>query len=83
MKPEMISIIVYLIAGIFVGYASFLIKGNWSALLLAIVFLIAIPSGLKKAFGIKEQFKWFLSNGGLIYLFVWFITWMIFYNLVI
>ena len=29
---------------------------------------------------INKELKWFLTNGGWLYLFVWFITWVIFFN---
>ena len=29
----------------------------------------------------KRDYKWYFSNGGWIYFFVWFIVWIVFYNL--
>lgn len=81
MKKEKISLVIYSMVGIIVGYISFLINNNWLSLLLAIIVLFGMSEILKKALKIKEKFKWFLSNGGWIYIFIWFITWIIFYNL--
>lgn len=81
MKVEKKCIIIYLIAGVIIGYLSFLIGNNYLAALLAIIFLIVIEEILKRIFKIEEKFGWFMSNGGWIYIFVWFIVWIIFYNL--
>jgi len=81
MKVEKKCVIIYLIAGIIIGYLSFLVGNNYLAALLAIIFLIVIEEILKRIFKIEEKFGWFMSNGGWIYIFVWFIVWIIFYNL--
>lgn len=75
------STIVYVIIGIIMGYASMLVNNNYIALVLAVVFLFLIAEILKRILKINEKFKWFWSNGGWLYVFVWFIVWIIFYNL--
>ncbi|NIM47433.1 MAG: hypothetical protein GTN40_04740 [Candidatus Aenigmarchaeota archaeon] len=86
MKKGNKSMIVYIIIGIIVGYLSQLGRdlygeqGNYIAVSLALIFLVITAELNKKAFNIKEKFKWFMSNGGWIYLLVWFITWIIFFN---
>jgi dolichol kinase len=74
------STIVYVIIGIIMGYASTLVN-NYIALVLAVVFLFLIAEILKRVWKMNEKFKWFWSNGGWLYIFVWFIVWIIFYNL--
>jgi len=81
MKAGNKSTLVYVVFGIIIGYISFLVGNNYAALGLAIVFLFVISEILKRALKVNEGFKWFLSNGGWIYIFIWFITWIIFYNL--
>jgi len=81
MNVEKKCVIIYLIAGVIIGYLSFLVANNYLAALLAIIFLIVIEEILKRIFKIEEKFGWFMSNGGWIYIFVWFIVWVIFYNL--
>ncbi len=81
MKKEKLSTLIYSVAGILMGYVSYLVKNNYSALLLTIIFLFLISAVLRKVLKIEENFKWFWSNGGWIYLFLWFITWVVFYNL--
>jgi len=80
MNREMQTTIVYVIIGIIVGYASILVN-NYIALVLAVVFLFLIAEILKRILKINEKFKWFWSNGGWLYVFVWFVVWIIFYNL--
>jgi len=88
MKPETKAVIAFIIVGIIVGIASCGIgqlitgnQGNFAALGLAIVVLVGLPQLLKKMLGIDQKLKWWLTNGGWIYLFVWFIVWIMFYNL--
>lgn len=81
MKTETKSTIIYVVSGIMLGYISFLVKDNYIALVLAVAFLFIMAEILKRALKINEKFKWFLSNGGWVYIFIWFITWIIFYNL--
>lgn len=81
MKNKTISLVVYLITGILIGYISFLLKNNLLALFSAIVVLVLIKYVLGKILKIQKPFNWFLANGGALYLFIWFITWIILYNL--
>jgi hypothetical protein len=86
MKLETKTMTVYIIVGIIVGYLSELGRslygatGNYVAISLALVFLVITAEVSKKLFKIDKEFKWFLSNGGWIYLLVWFISWIIFFN---
>jgi hypothetical protein len=81
MEKKSISTLVYIIDGIILGYVSFLLKDEFLALGLTIIFFMLIARALKKALKLKEGFKWFLSHGGWLYFFIWFITWVVFFNL--
>lgn len=81
MKNKNKSTLVYVIAGILIGYISFLINDHFLALGLAVVVLFLIAEILKRILKLDTKFSWFWSHGGWIYLFIWFITWVIFYNL--
>ena len=76
MKPEFKVLSAYVMIGIVTGYISFLINKNYESLLLAIIVLYLTPVILKRVLKINEKFKWFLSNGGWHFVFVWFITWV-------
>ena len=86
MKVETKIMTVFVIVGIIVGYLSNLGRsiygetGNYIAIVLALIFLVISSEVSKKMFKIDKNFKWFLSNGGWVYLFVWFITFIIFFN---
>jgi hypothetical protein len=80
MKNKNKSTIIYVIAGGLIGYVSFLLNNEFLALGLALVSLFLIAEILKRALKIDSKFKWFWSNGGWIYLFIWFITWVLVWN---
>jgi hypothetical protein len=86
MRAETKMMIVYIVAGILVGYLSQVARnaygesGNYIAISLAVIILVATTELNKKLFNICKNFSWFLSNGGWLYLFVWFISWIIFFN---
>jgi uncharacterized membrane protein YfcA len=81
MKTENKTTIAFTILGIIVGYVSYLLKNNYLSLTVAVIFLYVAYEAFKRIFKIDEKFKWFWSNGGWIYIFIWFIVWIIFYNL--
>jgi hypothetical protein len=81
METKSLSTTIYVIGGIVLGYVSSLLNDEFLSLGLAIVFLLVIAGALKKALNIKDSFRWFWSHGGWLYLFIWFITWVIFFNL--
>jgi hypothetical protein len=81
MKKENLSMIIYVIIGIVMGYVSFILEVNYIAAALAVVIMFLAAEVLKRILNINEKFKWFWSNGGWLYLFVWFVTWIIFFNL--
>lgn len=86
MKVETKIMTVYIIVGIIIGYLSNFGRsvygeaGNYIAISLALIFLVVTAEANKKIFKLDKDFKWFLSNGGWIYLFIWFITFIIFFN---
>ena len=84
MKVETKSLIVYVVIGIIVGYISSLARisygdyGNYLSVLLAVIFFFMTALVSRKILKTNEKFKWFWSNGGWVYVFVWFISWIIF-----
>lgn len=81
MENKSITTIIYVIAGIVLGYVSFILNNHLISVAVTIASLVVIAGLLKKLLKIDEGFKWFLSHGGWLYLFVWFITWVVFFNL--
>ncbi|MCD6476801.1 MAG: hypothetical protein J7K26_01380 [Candidatus Aenigmarchaeota archaeon] len=80
-KLELITMFIYLIASIIIGYLSFWLKNPMLSFVIAIFVLVIIAKLLKKIYKINEKFSWFMSNGGIIYIFLWIIVWTILYNL--
>ncbi len=82
MKEENSVLIFYMILGIMLGYASFLLKNNLAATGLALAGFFVGAFVLENFFvENKKGYKWYFSNSGWIYFFVWFIVWVVFYNL--
>lgn len=75
---EKISVILHAITGIIAGFLSYSLKNNYIALLSMIVILVFTSLGIQKIF--KKDAKWVLSNGLIIYIFIWFISWVVFFN---
>ncbi len=87
MKVETKVMLTFLVVGVIAGIASWAVgtaipdnRGPFAALAIAIFVLVGLPQILKKPFGVNQKFKWWLTNGGWAYIFVWFIVWIIFYN---
>jgi TctA family transporter len=85
MKNESKSFWILSVLGIIFGYVSFwlnkILLSSIIPLILAVVFLYVFSTILRKALKINEKMKWFMTNGGWVYIFLWFVTWIIFYNL--
>ena len=81
MKTENKTTLAFTLLGIVIGYVSSLLRNNYLAPTLAIVFFYIGAESFKRIFKINEKLRWFWSNGGWVYIFIWFIVWIIFYNL--
>lgn len=81
MKPENKTTLAFAILGVLVGYVSSVLMNSYLSLALAIAFFFIGSEAFKLMLKIKEKFGWFWTNGGWIYVFVWFIVWILFYNL--
>ncbi len=81
MKEENSVLVFYIILAVMLGYASFLLKNNLAAAGLAAAGFFVGAFVLENVLGEQKGYKWYFSNGGWIYFFVWFIIWVVFYNL--
>ncbi|MDD5416548.1 MAG: hypothetical protein PHU12_01075 [Candidatus Aenigmarchaeota archaeon] len=82
MKNENKVMFGYILYGILVGAASYYMKNVIASLLTMLMILYIGKFTLGKIFKITEKFKWFLTNGGWMYIFVWFIVWTILINVI-
>ncbi len=80
MKKDLSAMGLHLVAGIIVGYVCFLLNAPLYSAALAIVIGYALKKASPKLFPGTDAGWWF-ANGGIIYIFAWLITWIIFFNL--
>ncbi len=69
--------------GILVGWLSIQLSamfGNIITVVIGLAIVIAFGYVLEMFLG-KKGIKWWLSNGMIVYLFIWLITWTVFYNM--
>ncbi len=78
---ELKSTLIFAILGIIVGYISFLMNNNLYAFVSMIILAVVGVLVMKKALNVTEGRKWWIGNGLVVYVFLWLITWIVFYNL--
>jgi len=79
-SSDLKTTLIYSALGVIAGYASFTLNNPRTAFVFMVVILALSTFVLKYAFKVPS-YRWFVSNGILTFLFVWFIVWTIFYNL--
>jgi hypothetical protein len=57
-------------------------SGDYVSILIGLIVLWALSRVTRSIVGKKEG-KWWLSNGAVIYLFVWLISWITFFNILL
>ena len=78
-----ISVLIYTIGAVIVGYASMQaspIAGNMLTIFIGLVMAWVIGKVVQSVVGQKD-IKWLIGNGLFIYIFVWLISWIFFFNL--
>ena len=76
-----VSLGIHTVAGMIAGYFS---AGLGNALYsLGLAIFILLVTGYATEFLLKKKgVKWWMSNGGVIYILVWLVTWVYFFNMV-
>lgn len=77
------AVIVSGIFGVIAGYISFTANESLFSFVTAIVLLIISQGVIKAIWKIKEERKWWFSNGIIMFVFTWFVIWTIFYNIAV
>jgi len=72
----------YSILGVIAGIATYMLFDFSESIITAIIGLYIIAILMKKILNSEEKVMWFFKNGGYIYIFIWFATWILMYNLV-
>ena len=76
-----VSLAVHTVAGVIAGYTSVLLDRVIYSFGLAI--LILLITGYVTEFLLKKKgMKWWMGNGGVLYILVWLVTWIYFFNMV-
>jgi hypothetical protein len=77
------SVLVYTLAAIGMGYASLLVSpaaGNMLTIFLGLVVAWLVGRLVQLLVGSKGT-RWLIGNGIFIYLFMWLVSWIFFFNL--
>ena len=80
---QRVSVAIHAAAGAVMGWVSIIITAmsrTLYAVILGLVVLYVIGFAVEKIVG-KKGFKWWAGNGLFIYLFIWFIVWVLLFNL--
>ncbi len=81
LNASRISLGIHAIVGIAAGYLSMFLERALYSLGLAVLLLIITGYGTE--FILKRKgIKWWMSNGGMLYILVWLVSWILFFNMV-
>lgn len=80
MNDDKLSVLFHTATGVFGGYLSSLFTSNLYAV--AVAFVVLFVSGkVNELLVEKRGLKWWIANGAGIYILVWLMTWVLFFNL--
>ncbi len=81
LNTSRVSLGIHIVMGAVAGYLSMFMGMALYSLGLAI--LILIITGYATQFILKKKgIKWWMSNGGVLYILVWLVAWIFFFNMV-
>ena len=78
-----LSVLMYTIGAVIVGYASLQVSpiaGNMLTIFLGLAMAWVVGKVVQSVVG-QKGIKWLIGNGIFIYVFVWLISWIFFFNL--
>lgn len=76
-----VSLGIHTVIGIIAGYLSILLGSTLYSFGLAI--LILVITGYVTEFVLKKKgIKWWMTNGGILYILVWLVSWVFFLNMI-
>jgi hypothetical protein len=75
-----ISLSVHTVAGILAGYVSHVLASSYYAF--GAMLAILLVTGYGTEFVLKKKgIKWWMANGGALYIMVWLISWIFLFNM--
>ena len=81
MDKEKTVMLMHLVAGLVAGYLSYIIRSNLYALVIMLFIMLVMKRATDAVTKEKQKPAWWLGNGGFVYIFIWLISWIIFFNL--
>jgi hypothetical protein len=75
--------LLFSVLGVIIGYVSFLARNNAASFVMMIIVAVVARFVIQKRSKEKKDAKWWLGNGIIIYIFIWFVSWTIFYNITV
>jgi len=81
LNKDILVMVANFLVGIIVGYASFSLNNNMYSVGLMFIVGIMMKFVSEKILGEKKDFGWWILNGGLVYIFTWFVSFVLFFNL--
>lgn len=81
MEKEKTVMLLHLVVGIVAGYLSYVIFRPLYAAVLMLVILLIMKQATNTITKEKKKAGWWFGNGGVVYIFVWFVSWIVFFNL--
>ena len=80
-EVELRTTVVYAVVAAIMGYVSFVMNNTAYATLGALFVLMFATYLMKSFWKIKEDARWWLGNGAIMYLILWMVVWTIFHNI--
>jgi hypothetical protein len=77
---ELKSTLIHSAVAIIAGYISFVINQPVLSFFVMLAVLLGTTFAARALLKVQKGFKWWLGNGVIVFIFVWLITWTIFYN---
>jgi exosortase/archaeosortase len=80
---QRVSVAIHSVIAVIMGWVSAIVAPatrSLYAIIIGLVVLYAAGLAVEKIVG-KKGFKWWAGNGLVIYLFLWFITWIFIFNM--
>ena len=78
---ELLTSVIFAILGAVVGFASFLTNSPVLSFVIMLVVGAVSYFIVKLVAKIKQEKKWWAGNAFVVYVFVWLISWTIYYNI--
>jgi hypothetical protein len=80
LKVSRISLGIHTVAGIIAGYISYILANNLYAF--GAMLVILLVTGYATEFALKKKgIKWWISNGAILYILVWIVSWIFLFNM--